>query len=197
METFKQHPRLLTLLAVLVVLRFILVPVLEWQESKIATISQLEKRLFKAERAIKTRAVNEQGVSSLLPYQQQVRALFYPAEAENTFKLARQQWLENLLAKHKVQAVNLGWQGSGQVAGLPLLKHKLELQFTAAMVDFPAFHLALQASPKLLEIDSLTLTLKGQRKNKLGRASGKMTMLFYQQQQADSQTGQDKSMAGQ
>lgn len=193
METFKQHPLLLTFLAVLVVLRFILVPVLEWQDSKIATINQLEKRVSKAERAIKTKEFNEQGLTDLLPYQKQVNELFYPTEPENTFKLARQQWLETLLAKHQVQSVNLGWQGSGEVKDLPLLKHKLELQFNANMVDFPAFQLALQDNPQLLEIDSLMLTLKGQRKEKLGRISGKMTMLFYQQLSADSQK---KSISG-
>lgn len=180
MSFLRNHPFLSILLIILLSLKFIIVPVFQWQETLIWDVFQSNKRLVKSQNAIEKIGENQTQKKLLESSDLSLASLFYPQQNEPDFKLAQQQWLEKLVSQHNLKLTNIGWLNSATLLDKPVTKHSLSLNVEGETFALPSFHLALMNNSQWLDITSFSLNLTGQNVNSLGRFKGTMEIVFYQ-----------------
>jgi hypothetical protein len=180
MQVLRNYPYLTGLLALLLVLKFLLVPLIQWQNETLWSIKQNHKRLSHAATAAVNMSANQRQLSQLQQQLKQIQAVFYPQLKEASFKLEQQQLLESLLAEHHFNVSNIGWTYSAQVLGQPLIKHQLSVSFDGDTFDLPSLYLTLDRNPQWIDVMSFSFNLMGQNEKSLGRFRGSLDLVFYQ-----------------
>jgi len=180
MQTLRNHPWLTGLLLLLLAVKFVFVPIVDWQNEQLLNIKLQTKRISRAELALANVDNNAQLLSQLQSQSQVLHKLFYPFSEEANFKLQQQQWLEGLIAKHQFKINNVGWVFSAKVLGQPLIKHQLSVSFEGSTFALPSLQAEIEESPQWVDISSFTFNLRGQRNFNLGSLSGNLDLVFYQ-----------------
>jgi hypothetical protein len=180
MQVLRNYPYLTGLLVLLLVLKFLLVPLIQWQNETLWSIKQNHKRLSHAATASVNMSTNQRELSRLQQQLKQIQGVFYPPQKEASFKLEQQQLLESLLAKHHFTVSNIGWTYSAQVLGQPLIKHQLSVSFDGDTFDLPSLYLTLDRNPQWIDVMSFSFNLMGQNEKSLGRFRGSLDLVFYQ-----------------
>ena len=179
MAELKKHGFLLSVLAVLLVAKFVLVPVIEWQDAMIADIQLLEKKSQKVARVISGES-NTNEINLLLSEEvAKGNKLFYPHQAQSKFKLQQQKLIESLLAEHQLKSQNIGWQTPSELTFIQVDKHPLQLRFSGKTLDVMKFIAAIEKLEKKIEVSDFNLSLKKQNENSLGQCDGRLTVNFY------------------
>jgi hypothetical protein len=180
MQLLRNYPYLSGLLVLLVVLKFLFVPLVQWQNDTLWSISQNDKRLSRATGAITDIDSNRGQLEALQQQLGQLQTFIYPSQDEASFKLEQQQWVEVLIAKHNFKVSNIGWTYSAQVLGQPLIKHQLSVSFDGNTFDLPNLYLALDSNPQWIDVTGFSFNLIGQNEKSLGRFRGSLDLVFYQ-----------------
>jgi hypothetical protein len=180
MQLLRNYPYLSGLLVLLIALKLLFVPLLQWQNDTLWSISQNDKRLSRAMGAITHIDSNRAQVGALQQQLGQLQSFFYPSQDEASFKLEQQQWLEALIAEHNFKVSNIGWTFSAQVLGQPLIKHQLSVSFDGDTFDLPRLYLALDSNSQWIDVMSFSFNLIGQNEKILGRFRGSLDLVFYQ-----------------
>lgn len=192
MQVFRNYPFLSVLLVLLLVLKFILVPVIEWQNDSVWNVQQKQKHLNRATEARQNISGNQSELNNLRQQLTQLQSYFYPQQSEASFKLAQQQILESLFADNNLKVDNIGWTYSAQMLGQPLIKHQLSVSLQGKTADLPALYLALDNGPQWIDVLSFSFNMLGQQAQSLGTFRGSVDLVFYQlkDNQTESQQGQ-------
>jgi len=180
MQLLRNYPYLSALLVLLIALKFLFVPLVQWQNDTLWSISQNDKRLSRAMGAITHIDSNRVQLGALQQQLGQLQTFFYPSQDEASFKLEQQQWLEALIAEHNFTVSNIGWTYSAQVLGQPLIKHQLSVSFDGDTFDLPRLYLALDSNSQWIDVMSFSFNLIGQNEKSLGRFRGSVDLVFYQ-----------------
>jgi hypothetical protein len=180
MQLLRNYPYLTGLMVLLVALKFLLVPLYQWQNDTLWSISQNDKRLSRANSAITNINSNRAQLAILQQQRSKLQALFYPWQAEASFKLEQQQILEALLAKHNFKVNNIGWTYSAKILGQPFIKHQLSVSFAGETFELPKLYLALENKPQWIEVVNFSFNLIGQKEQTLGKFRGSLDLVFYQ-----------------
>jgi len=180
MQMLRNYPYLTGLLMLLVVLKFMLVPLIQWQNDTLWNIKQHDKRLGYAEAAISNVDSNSGQLVTLQTELKKLQGLFYVNQDEASFKLEQQQWLEALLAKHNIKVTNIGWGFSSKMLAQPIIKHQLSIFLHGQTHALPGLHLDLEANEQWVELSGFMFNVKGQNQSALGRVTGKLELFFYQ-----------------
>jgi len=185
MTELKQHAWLLSLVTVLLLAKFIVVPVFDWQAEKLAKITLLEKKQSKIAQLLGQKNNATGTNSALTTVLKQVDGLFSPFQTDTGFKLTQQKRLEALLVKHKLTTQNIGWKTPSVFKNLAMVRYPIELRFKGQTADVIEFMVALEARSELIEINDFNFSFKGQREQNLGSITGRMTLYLFVN---DSQT---------
>ena len=188
MAELKQHALLLLMLAILVSVKFIIVPVIDWQNTLVADIQLLEKRSQKV-----TRIIAEKGktikLNQLLNKEvERGNELFFPYQTQSKFKLSQQKLIESLLDEYQLKSQNIGWQTPSELTSLQVIKHPLQLRFSGKTLDVIKFIAAIEKLEKNIEIIDFNLSLKRQNEDSLGQCNGRVTLNFYVNSSAEQVT---------
>ena len=144
MQELKKYQGLLSVLVVLLVAKFVVVPVFDWQESLYQENQANQKKLLKVKRLIEEQdqlLARDTLVSGALDGAEK---LIFKVESEAEFKLTQQQFLEELLAKHNLRAENFGWQSGILLDEVNIKQLQLQLRFSGSIVDLVNFVAALE-----------------------------------------------------
>ena len=180
MQALRNYPYLTGLLVLLLVLKFLLVPLIQWQNETLWSIKQNHKRLSRADTATVNISANQRQLGTLKLQLEQIQSVFYPPQKEASFKLEQQQLLESVLAEHNFKVSNIGWTYSAQVLGQPLIKHQLSVSFDGQTFDLPNLYLALDNNSQWIDVLGFSFNLIGQNENSLGKFRGSLDLVFYQ-----------------
>jgi len=191
MAELKQHAWLLSLVALLLIVKFIIVPIFDWQDMKLAKIILLEKKQAKIDNVLTKKSNNVNADLDLTLAQ--ANKIFFSFQPSAAFKLEQQKMLESMLEKHKVKPINIGWKTSTFFEQLQITRYPLNVQFTGKTIDIIKFLTAIEAKENRIEIESLNLSIKGQRTNTLGRVNGSITLNFFMNS-AQEQKQQNKQI---
>jgi len=179
MAELKQHALLLMFIALLLVVKFIIIPVFDWQNDVLAKITLLEKKQHKIDKVLLHKDDNTQLNNQLTSVLKQVDGMFFPFQTEANFKLNQQKMLESLLTKHNLTTQNIGWKTSSSFAELDLVRYPIDIRFTGKTTDVIEFIAALEANKQRVEIKTFNLSFKGQREKSLGRINGNITLYLF------------------
>jgi hypothetical protein len=180
MTDIKKHALLLSILALLAVLNFIVVPILDWQDKLIVQISSQQKQVVRIEKVLTED--NEQSVNRnmLIKHLENITRLFFPYASDSAFKLERQQAFESLLTKHQLKSANIGWQAVTELQGPILKRYQVKIKFDGKLVDVVAMFIELESLLPWSEIEDFNISTRGTQKEDLGYiTNGNMTINLY------------------
>lgn len=177
---FDQYPILISILVLLFTARFVLVPVIDWQNEALWEIQQKEKRSLKSQHAISNTSENQQLLASLSEQKSNTESYLFDFLNESEFRLEQQQRMEQLVDKIGLKINNIGWSYSGELIDAPVIRHQMQLNIGGNTTDMPKFHLMLEEQKHWLQVDRFTINLRNQRNLRLGNAQMSLDLSFFQ-----------------
>ncbi|MBB1386218.1 hypothetical protein H5119_11775 [Pseudoalteromonas sp. SG45-5] len=183
-----KHQLALAALTLLITLKFIIVPLFDWQNEQLSQLANLQKRASKSQNVI----INQNQISKT---QQQINAqlkainsLFINYKSEAEFKLAMQQQIEQTIASKQLQINTSSWLPSLLVANGQLMRHQLRLNIKGSTLNYIKLITLLENTAPKAELKTFNINLKGQNNEQLGRVEGTIELAFYMQQSKSEQT---------
>ncbi|WP_435688056.1 hypothetical protein [Paraglaciecola sp.] len=143
-------------------------------------IQMLEKKKRKSLGAIAQRQDNQKQLPALTKDLQSFEKLFFLPGNEAKFKLEQQRRFESLIKKHNLTVSNIGWTASGVLVNSTVLKHTIQVSFQGDLTSLPAFIIDVENLQEWIEVNDFSVSLKSQRKLKLGQFTGKYRFNLYQ-----------------
>lgn len=177
-----KHQLALGALVILIALKFLIVPLFDWQNSQLAQLANLQKRAVKSQNVIVNQSQINQAQQTINAQLKAVNSLFVDYQRESEFKLAMQQQIEQTIANNQLQINTSSWLPSITVASNQLIRHQLRLNLKGKMRDFINFITLLESKTPKAELKSLNINLKGQNNESLGRVEGTIELAFYMHQ---------------
>ncbi|MFT5813785.1 MAG: hypothetical protein ACI9VT_001543 [Psychroserpens sp.] len=176
MQPENKRKLMLGVLAVLLIARFILVPVFDWQKGKIALIAEKEQRLIKTNNVIDHVPQINLALKQLNQSNNKQQDRYFAEASTNTFKLQLQQKIEMLFSEHTLKVTNFNW-----VAEIPgqITQARAKISFEGATTQFAMLQLAIAQLPKALNIAQWTLQVKGMNEHSLGNVNGSILLIAY------------------
>jgi len=180
MAELKKHALLLSLLAILIISKFIIVPIFIWQQQLIIENSSQEKKLAKI-----TRVLTKEGQVNVVNLKltnelERIERLFFPYQSESAFKLSQQQAFEKLLEKHQLRSSNIGWQTATEYTEQALIRYQVNIRFSGQFVDVVAMYTELESLSPWLEIDNFNISTKSGKNGVIGNIKGgRVTVNLY------------------
>jgi len=180
MNELKKHALLLSIVALLILVKFAVMPIMQWQDNAVVELRNLQKKLGKVSQVLgsedKTGEVNQQVAEQLAAAQQ----LFFAHQSQSAFELAQQQYFEALTEKHNLRSRNFGWQNVSQRDDLALTRFQAAIRIDGKLKDIIALFVELETQTKRIEIVGFNISPKSQSEKSLGRVrSARITIALY------------------
>jgi hypothetical protein len=191
MADLKKHALLLSIMAMLLVAKFIVVPIFAWQQQVVSDIASKQKKLSKVDNLLAEEqsftTVNQE-FSEQLDLAEQ---LFYPYQSSAAFKLAQQQYFEGLVTKHQVDLSTFSWQNMSEDKDLQVTRYQVQIKLRGNVSNIVTLLTELESQAQRIEVHNFNISLKGQNQQSLGKTrNARVNLRFYVHNQS-SQTNQE------
>jgi len=170
-------PLLITLIAFLAALKFILVPTLEWQEQKVIDIEKKAKRVAKGERLLTDEDELDAQLSQLTKKVTSIRKLVISEQPDAVqYQLSIQEEVEKLLSKSGLAIKRTSWLNPKKYASYE--EQRMEVTINGTVKQLMQAMIAIeQLKPKIALTEMQTnLSKMKLASNRLGRVSGKIVL---------------------
>jgi len=172
---------LLGLLVGLALLKFVIVPLLVWQEDKAINIGLLKDKISKGQNLLSNQQDLELSLAELQQVEQELyKNILSQDNSETAFQLRTQKAIDILLAKYDLSVRNSNWLSP--IDNGAVLEHRLELNLRGAVKDFALLTLEIeQQLPKIntIEVSGLLSNMRPAAM-KLGNFNGKLIVSAWQ-----------------
>ena len=167
---------MIAVLVALLLMRFLVVPVFDWQAGKIAIITSNENQLSKSKQVITRIPLIKSELEIIQLSNAQLKSRYFNESSLNDFKLQLQQQIELLFSQHNMQIKNFNW-----VAEIPgdVTEERASIVFDGSLKDVTLLQLAIARLPKLFNIGQWSFQVKNMNKNTLGNVRGQMLIIAY------------------
>lgn len=179
MTELKQHTLLLAFITLLLLAKFIIVPIYAWQDQQLADISLLEKKQAKISAVLTAQDKVTQLNKALDSALKQSENLIFPYQEDAKFKLNQQKTLETLLSKFNLTVQHVGWQAVRSKDHSQFTSYPILIRFSGKTDQVVQFLAAAEMNTQRIEVNELNFTLKGQKANALGRITGSITLMLF------------------
>ncbi|WDE00524.1 hypothetical protein [Thalassomonas actiniarum] len=179
MNDLKKHALALSFIAVLVCIKFVYIPIIDWQDEQLGTLALLERKINKVDHLL---TEEEQLTVDHEMSTRQVLALsqgFYHNQDPEPFKRQQQKNIEAELLAHKLKIKNIGWQITMENADVNLNQFSINYTFDGKSEDVINYLLAISANEKFSELTEFNLSFVKQKAGKLGRVSARLRRVFF------------------
>jgi hypothetical protein len=178
-DELKKYHQALFLIAVLVLIRFVFVPVFEWQDQKMVELGLLEKKTARVTRLLNTTEQIIADAENLDSALEEVSSLFYDNYSNDGFKLEQQQMVEARLAARGLSPNSIGWRVEADMEGAPLRKYQLQYSLAGDAKEVVQYLIDLETAQPLIEITSLNFRLLRPVQGTLGRVNMSVNVTYY------------------
>lgn len=178
METLKQKPYLFTLLAALLVMKFVVMPVIAWQNSKQVELQLSDKRLAKSEFAIANQDKIQPLLEKLREQVERTNAQLYPHQEENSFKLAQQKQLETTISELGLKVNGIGWLNT-TITDNGVVQYQMQLNVGGDGVKIPQLFAAIEGGKYWIAVNDFSVAFRRQGKTNIGESNARMTLNYY------------------
>jgi len=167
---------LILLLSFLVIIKFIIFPILDWQNELIAETTQLEKKINKSEAYIND-------LPKLIEQQETLKNILIKSKSNietyhdiGRYKINKQREIEQMFRENNVNIKTLNWREDMKtINGFSL---KLQLQYSGRVKDFIALKLAILSLGQSVNLRVFGINISIQGNKSLGFANGNMEIIF-------------------
>lgn len=169
----------LAVIGFLIFLKFLYIPIEEWQ-SDIQDKTEFEQiKLAKAERALRNSTNISDAQVKLNDYVKSAEGMLFDVDNESAFELQMQQAFEKDVADKKLKLLNFGWKSS-KISNRRLVKEKVaEIQVEGSLNNIIKLMTTLESNTKLHRISGLTSSIKRRGKNKFGRVTMRFSLHYF------------------
>jgi hypothetical protein len=181
MQAFKQYQLHLTLVAILLSLKFVVVPLFEWQDQQLLEIQLLNNKINRIDNVLNNRAQILEHQSALKQMLADNSNVFFKTDTSTTFQLEQQQWLENKIKQHELDVSNIGWAPQQTLEEFNLTAHLVQLNIDGKSNKVFKFLQELQAQKKYIAIQAFSVNFKSQNASNLGSARVRLNLAFYRE----------------
>jgi len=178
-QQLNQHSKALLLITVLILMKFIVLPIIQWQETTLTTNTLLEKRLSKSAYAINNKIQMQQVLKQSTVKLSELEQLIYEYQLTNRFRLSQQKQLETLFEEYKIEITNLVWQAPVALTNWQISQHEVKLRIKGSLTNLQKLQAVLESKPQWLANNSFSYRLEKRRKNNLGNFSGRTSLTLY------------------
>ena len=177
-------PLLLGLLAVLFVMRFIVVPIFDWQNQAVTDTRSLQNKLDKS-------AAYITDLPKLIAFKEslndELAARHAASETYNDigrYQIAKQRQFEQMFDAADISITSSNWLDPIATAkGVTL---QMRLQFSGKLHRFINLHTQIAALGASVNVTNLSLNMSGQTESSLGTFSGNAIIRFTPMESADA-----------
>ena len=176
MQPDKKRKLMVGALVVLLIARFILVPIFDWQQEQIVQIAAKEQRLIKTNNIIARLPQINLALAKLKQSNQQQQSRYFSHKTTNAFKLQLQQRIDKIFSQYDLKVTNFNWVA--EIAG-DITQARASISFDGQTKDFAKLQLAIAQLPELLNVNQWTLHIKRMSASSLGNAKGSIILTAY------------------
>lgn len=157
----QNKPLLLVFLLALILIKFVALPVSEWQQQQLAELALLDNKLEKTKRLVQNRQDLEAAFSAVeKPYQEFISRVPQTSDKQK-YRLEFQQHIETMLATHKVQLVSFSWQGDKPLEHADISEARIELRLRGLPLDYVKAIADIQQQLPLFKTEDVYYTFSG------------------------------------
>ena len=167
---------MLYVLAALIIIRFALVPIIEWQQTLLENIEAKEFQLSKTNNVIDSVPKINEALEKLIKNNQLKQIKFFNQPTSNAFKLQLQQQIESLFSQFDIKVTNFSW-----VADLPgeISEARAKISLEGATTNFAKVSIAIAQFQKLLNIVQWDVRIVGMSDSQLGKVNGSIVLVAF------------------
>jgi len=175
----KKHAVALTIIGFLVLIKFIFIPIFDWQNQQLAEMSLEQRKLEKVKLLMQSREVLSIQYSRLDKRLHKLNKRFYSQQNAEKFKRQQQKTIEAELKAQQLKIKNIGWQTTIENIDAPLTQYSVNYSFSGKGEDVVNYILSINANEKYSQLAVLHISFAKQRKGRLGRLSARLRRVFY------------------
>jgi hypothetical protein len=180
MSLLDNKKRLLIVCAVLIAIKFILLPWFEWQNTQVNQIAAIEKQLQKGLLLVNEQQELTDSISQLQDtYRTNLALIASEEKSVLDYQLKIQKKIEALLSSLALATRSVSWLNPLQDG--PFEEHRMEISLTGSMKSYIQFMIALEQIKPKLTIDEFRSNISKMypNQNKLGRFNGKIVIVGW------------------
>ncbi len=185
-EELKNRPVLIGILLLLLLLNFVFVPALGWQNQVVDQISLLQQQEAKQRSHIARFSEYSAKIEQLESIQQQLNTSFYEQQSSDAFQLEMQTRIEQWVDNSGLRLRTIGWDQAVEYDGY--LEFRLQLSVQGTVPQFQRLHKQLDSQSLRVEVEEMRLIVQRASKDNLGRVQGRFVLHFYMR---NDSTGDD------
>ncbi len=179
MNELKKHWLLLSIVALLVVIKWGYIPLSDWQNALYFEVKQKQKRLLKSSRVLeKSDLYNQQNIqlqSSLAI----ANDVFFNEQDDSLFKLEQQKFVEQLLSKSNLTLTRIVWENTLESVEPKIKHYKMNVFFSGRATDMVRYVTELEQHKPYIEVSDFIFNIKKSHQAPLGNVSGNLTLNLY------------------
>ena len=175
---------LLVILALIILTKFAVFPLIDWQDETLVQLNSLNKKIAKSENHINNFAQLESDQKKLRDYLASLKNDIDTYQDISTYQIAKQKEVETLFNESTLAIKSFNWQDSIETGSGAQLK--LMIQYSGLLKDFLNFHLKISQFNQSVEITNLGLNIRGQEGGSMGVITGSIVFVFRPLEEAQS-----------
>jgi hypothetical protein len=178
-KQLQDKPVLVGTLVLLLLAKFVVMPLLEWQNDMLLEYKYLKNRLNKENQILNASSDNAILLEKLNANISHASELYYSASSEVEFKLERQQHIESLLTDRKLSLSSLAWEPAQTIPHSQLKKFDATMVVSGNGVNLINFIIHVESKEKF-GVAGFNLDLTQPNKH-IGKLAGRVELYFYQE----------------
>jgi hypothetical protein len=179
MESLKKHRLALVFIALLILAKWLIVPLYDWQQSTLASNNALAQRLAKSAYALENQQQTAATLAAQTKLLEQAENALFNYQATNSFQLAQQRLIESIFATYDMQITQLAWQIPVPLTSLPLTEYEMKLRFTGRATALAKLLSTLNSQEQWFTFDNFQFRFDKRRVKRLGGFDGRMSIKLY------------------
>lgn len=187
MSLLDNKPLLIKIIAALVILKFAIMPIIEWQNEQAQSVAKLQKQLDKGLSLVsKHELLITETAKSKQNLNKELDKVAINSDTPLSYQLSIQKKLEQLLNKHELTARSVSWLTP--FSSHSFEEHKLELMLAGELKNFTQFIIEVESiQPKISLFEMRTnVSRMFPKQNKLGRFTGKLVLVSWRNVTGDA-----------
>lgn len=175
----ERKKQLLFVLALLLVVKFVGQPLVEWQNEKVNQVTQKSQRLTKMNEVLSGKEQIKQQLQIAQQNNQTLKAQFPEAATSSGFRLQAQQRISELAAKYELSVDMFDWAGDAPVPIEGFTGLALTTEVAGPVLNIAQFHAAVNSELGFLIMETSELSFRGAlTKSKVGRFQIRAVAVF-------------------
>ncbi|WP_404401732.1 hypothetical protein LG288_02545 [Idiomarina seosinensis] len=177
--TSQRKKQLLWLLGILLLLKFVGQPLVQWQNDKVVTLAQASERLAKMQQLEAAKDLLAQQLVVATTNQQTLKAQFPSADSASDFRLKAQQRIGELAEQYNLDVDMFNWSGDAPIPVENFQGLGVTTEVSGRVLDIAAFHAAVNSQLGFLIMEDSELSFRGAlTKSKVGNFEIRAVAVF-------------------